>query len=123
MIVDTQQKQIFGRVPIVPGDLADGYLVQSHRDRSHTVLCHYLPKQMDKYIQIDLFSMEYLIDLIQNLSQQFPKLLALACLLDKTGFHLSIDLMSKSVLQINFLHKAVQCFHLTVCCSLRFQSF
>ena len=45
MVVGSQQKEVACGVPVVPGDLADGHLIQRHGDGTHAVLGQHQSEQ------------------------------------------------------------------------------
>ena len=38
VVIGSQQKEVAGGMPVIPGDLTDGHLIQSHGDGTHAVL-------------------------------------------------------------------------------------
>ena len=50
MVVGPQQEQVLVRMAVISGDLADGHLVQGHRDGAHAVLGHHLTEQPCKLV-------------------------------------------------------------------------
>ena len=66
---------------VIPGNLADRYLIQRHRNRSHAVLRQNQPEQPLKLIGAELFVPQYLHELIQHAAENFPQLSGLLRLL------------------------------------------
>ena len=51
MVVGPQEEQVLVRMPVIPGNFADGHLVQGYRDGANAVLGHHLAEQPGKFVQ------------------------------------------------------------------------
>ena len=55
VVIGSQQKEVAGGMPVIPGDLTDGHLIQSHGDGTHAVLGQHQSEQPLKLALFQVF--------------------------------------------------------------------
>ena len=122
VVIGPQQEEILRRVAVVPGDLADGHLVQGHGNGPHAVLGQHLAKQAGKFVQLHELIAQNLHELVQHAAENLPELGRLLRVLEPSGLRLGPQLGFQGVLQVQFLHKTVKGIRFLTRCFSQFQA-
>ena len=123
MVVGSQQEQIPVRVPVIPGDLRHGHLVQGHRDRAHAVLRGHLPQQAAEFVGPHGLVPQDLHELVQNGAEDLPQLGSLLRLLEPACLCLGAHLFLQGALEVETLQKVVKCIYFLTDSFSGFQAF